>query len=92
MVKFIFENCGRCKKVYDGVNHAAKLFPNAWVILFITGLVKGILQVSFNRVRFFNCHFCFLGNGGGFIKIMERLVRGVWTPTAFEFLQPSLYV
>jgi hypothetical protein len=31
-----------------------------------------------------------LGNGGSFIKILERLVRGVWTPTAFEFLQPSL--
>jgi len=59
----------RCKKVYDGVSHAAKLFPNAWLILFITGLVKG--------------------NGGGFIKIIERLIRGVWTPTAFELLQPS---
>jgi len=59
----------RCKKVHDGVSHAAKLFPNAWLILFITGLVKG--------------------NGGGFIKIIERLIRGVWTPTAFELLQPS---
>lgn len=35
--------------------------------------------------------FLFAGNGGGFIKIVERLVRGVWTPTAFELLQPSLY-
>ncbi len=31
----------RTKKVYDGVNHAAKLFPNAWLIMFITGVVKG---------------------------------------------------
>jgi len=61
----------RCKKVYDGVSHAAKLFPNAWLILFITGLIKG--------------------NGAGFVKIFERLVRGVWTPTAFELLQPSFY-
>nr|CAG4644132.1 EOG090X09U3 [Lepidurus arcticus] len=59
----------RCKKIYDGVSHAAKLFPNAWLIMFIVGLVKG--------------------NGGGFVKIFERLIRGVWTPTAFELLQPT---
>nr|CAG4645669.1 EOG090X09U3 [Lynceus sp. MCZ IZ 141354] len=59
----------RCKKVHDGVAHAAKLFPNAWLILLIVGIIKG--------------------NGGGFVKIIERLIRGVWTPTAFELLQPS---
>jgi len=41
----------RCKKVYDGVNHAAKLFPNAWMILFITGLVKGMFHLlKFNKI------------------------------------------
>lgn len=32
------------------------------------------------------------GNGAGFTKLMERLIRGVWTPTAMEFMQPSLLV
>lgn len=38
----------RCKKVHDGVSHAAKLFPNAWLILFITGLVKGCNYTALN--------------------------------------------
>jgi len=29
------------------------------------------------------------GNGGGFMKLFERLTRGVWSPTSFEALQPS---
>ncbi|CAG7836959.1 unnamed protein product [Allacma fusca] len=29
------------------------------------------------------------GNGAGFLKIFERLLRGVWTPNAMEILQPS---
>lgn len=32
------------------------------------------------------------GNGAGFTKLIERLIRGVWTPTAMEFMQPSLWV
>lgn len=30
------------------------------------------------------------GNGSGFLKIMERLMRGVWTPAAVEVMQPTL--
>lgn len=60
----------RCKKVYDGVSHAAKLYPNAYLIMIIIGTLKG--------------------NGAGFTRLMERLIRGVWTPTAMEFMQPSL--
>jgi len=30
------------------------------------------------------------GNGEAFMKIFERLIRGVWTPEAIEFLRPSL--
>ncbi len=60
----------RAKKVYDGVNHAAKMFPNAYLIMIIIGAVKG--------------------NGEAFARIGERLVRGVWTPEAVEFLRPSL--
>jgi len=29
------------------------------------------------------------GNGAGFVKVTERLFRGVWTPTAVEFLVPN---
>nr|CAD7573686.1 unnamed protein product [Timema californicum] len=59
----------RCKKVYDGVSHAAKLYPNAYIIMILIGTLKG--------------------NGAGFTKLFERLIRGVWTPTAMEFMQPS---
>ncbi|XP_063977001.1 trimeric intracellular cation channel type 1B.1 [Diachasmimorpha longicaudata] len=61
----------RCKKVYDGVTHAAKLYPNAYLIMILIGTLKG--------------------NGAGFTKLFERLIRGVWTPTAMEFMQPSVY-
>lgn len=33
----------RCKKVYDGVTHAAKLYPNAYVIMILIGTLKGKL-------------------------------------------------
>ncbi|KAI5693055.1 hypothetical protein M8J75_006842 [Diaphorina citri] len=59
----------RCKKIHDGVTHAAKLYPSAYIIMIIIGTLKG--------------------NGAGFIKLLERLIRGVWTPTAMEFMQPS---
>jgi len=59
----------RAKKVHDGVTHAAKLFPNAYIVMIVIGAIKG--------------------NGPGFIKIGERLIRGVWTPTAVEFLVPN---
>lgn len=60
----------RCKKVYDGVTHSAKIYPNAYLIMIMIGTLKG--------------------NGAGFTKLIERLIRGVWTPTAMEFMQPSL--
>ncbi|XP_015795846.1 trimeric intracellular cation channel type 1B.1 [Tetranychus urticae] len=59
----------RCKKIYDGVSHASKVYPNGFIIMVIVGTVKG--------------------NGAGFIKIIERLMRGVWTPNAMEILTPS---
>lgn len=31
----------RCKKVYDGVVHAAKIYPNGYLIMVIIGTVKG---------------------------------------------------
>ncbi|XP_049877167.1 trimeric intracellular cation channel type 1B.1 [Pectinophora gossypiella] len=61
----------RAKKVYDGVSHAGKLYPNAYVIMIIIGTLKG--------------------NGAGFTKLVERLIRGAWTPTAMETMQPSFY-
>lgn len=29
------------------------------------------------------------GNGSGILKVMERLLRGVWQPSAVEFIQPT---
>lgn len=62
----------RCKKVHDGVAHAAKVYPNGYLIMAIVGTVKG--------------------NGAAFLKIAERILRGVWTPEAVEVLRPTLYV
>lgn len=36
-----FEFSFRCKKVYDGVTHAAKLYPNAYLIMILIGTLKG---------------------------------------------------
>lgn len=60
----------RAKKVHDGVSHAAKMFPNAYVIMIFIGAVKG--------------------SGESFMRVGERLVRGVWTPEIVEFLRPSV--
>lgn len=60
------------KQIHDGVTHAAKLYPNAYIIMIIIGTLKG--------------------NGAGFTKLIERLIRGAWTPTAMEFMQPTLWV
>jgi len=59
----------RAKMVHDGVSHAAKLFPNAYLVMIFIGTLKG--------------------NGEAFMRILERLVRGIWTPEAIEFLKPS---
>jgi hypothetical protein len=31
--------------VYDGVTHAAKLYPNAYIIMILIGTLKGKLQL-----------------------------------------------
>ena len=31
----------RAKKVHDGVSHAAKMFPNAYLVMIVIGAVKG---------------------------------------------------
>lgn len=59
----------RAKQVNDGVHHAAKLFPNAYLVMILIGAVKG--------------------NGEAFMRLFERLVRGVWAPEAIEFLRPT---
>jgi hypothetical protein len=58
------------------------------------GLLSGYLYF-YCTVLLFAIHalikpFHFTGNGAGFTKLFERLIRGVWTPTAMEFMQPSL--
>ena len=60
----------RAKQVHDGVGHAAKLFPNAYLVMVIIGTVKG--------------------NGDAFMRVLERLVRGLWTPEGVELIRPSL--
>lgn len=56
----------RCRKVYDGVVHASRLFPASWFVMIAIGTVKG--------------------SGNSFVKVVERLFRGVWTPNAMEML------
>lgn len=60
----------RCKKVHDGVSHAAKLYPSAYITMVIVGTIKG--------------------NGAAFMRLIERILRGVWTPNAVEIMAPTL--
>lgn len=43
-IQYNFLSFHRCKKVYDGVTHAAKLYPNAYVIMILIGTLKGKLN------------------------------------------------
>ena len=43
-MQYNFLSFHRCKKVYDGVTHAAKLYPNAYVIMILIGTLKGKLK------------------------------------------------
>lgn len=29
------------------------------------------------------------GNGSGFLKVMEKMIRGIWQPSSIEFIQPT---
>ncbi|XP_055351297.1 trimeric intracellular cation channel type 1B.1-like [Paramacrobiotus metropolitanus] len=65
----VMKEIQRVHKVYHGVEHAALLYPHAYLVQVIIGTVKGA--------------------GAGFTKIFERFIRGTWTPTGHEFLQPT---
>lgn len=86
----------RCKKVHDGVLHASKIYPNGYVIMIAIGTVKGniMMMIEIKIVPMFHSFLLILllvsGNGSGFMKLMERLMRGTWTPNAFELLTPTL--
>lgn len=58
-----------CKSTYQGIVHAAKIFPESYVAIALIGIVRG--------------------NGQGFTKLLERLVRGTWSLSVHEFLNPS---
>ena len=46
----------RAKKVHDGVTHAAKLFPNAYIVMIAIGAIKGngagFVKVSLTSLAF----------------------------------------
>ncbi|XP_037556900.1 trimeric intracellular cation channel type 1B.1 [Dermacentor silvarum] len=41
LVIALMKEVTRCKKVHDGVMHAAKIYPNSYLIMVIIGVVKG---------------------------------------------------
>jgi len=47
---YLFWNFVRAKKVHDGVTHAAKLFPNAYVIMIVVGAIKENIMDILNFV------------------------------------------
>nr|CAI5828928.1 unnamed protein product [Callosobruchus analis] len=71
IIALVMKEIYRCRKVYDGVDHAAKLYPDAFLIMIVIGIVKG--------------------NGDGFTRLFQRLVRGIWTPISIDFVHPSYY-
>lgn len=40
----------RCKKVNDGVIHAAKIYPNGYIIMIIIGTIKGDIIIIKNFI------------------------------------------
>lgn len=58
-----------CKVIYQGILHAAKIFPDSYFIMALIGIVKG--------------------NGSGFTRLLERLIRGSWSINVLEFMHPS---
>ncbi|GFY47150.1 trimeric intracellular cation channel type 1B.1 [Trichonephila inaurata madagascariensis] len=69
LVLAVMKEVIRCKKIHDGVIHAANIYPNSFLIMIVIGTLKG--------------------NGYAFLKIFERLLRGVWSPNSFETMQLS---
>nr|CAI5849822.1 unnamed protein product [Callosobruchus analis] len=41
IIALVMKEIYRCRKVYDGVDHAAKLYPDAFLIMIVIGIVKG---------------------------------------------------
>jgi trimeric intracellular cation channel len=41
----------RCKKVHDGVVHAAKIYPNGYIIMIAIGTIKGYFSKFFNNIN-----------------------------------------
>ncbi|GFT88465.1 trimeric intracellular cation channel type 1B.1 [Nephila pilipes] len=70
LVLAVMKEVIRCKKVHDGVIHAASIYPNSYLIMIVIGTLKG--------------------NGSAFLKILERLLRGLWTSNSFELMQMSI--
>lgn len=46
--------------------------------------------VAVEDVYHASCFFPGLGAGYCYMRVVERFVRGVWTPSSHEILQPSL--
>lgn len=77
----------RCYKVHHGVVHASKLYPQSPCIIIAVGVAKG----ENTAVRMLSLAIETLaGAGGGIVKVVEQLIRGVWVPTGHEILRPTL--
>ncbi|XP_070562424.1 trimeric intracellular cation channel type 1B.1-like [Ptychodera flava] len=58
-------------KILSGIAQTAKLYPKAYHLMVLIGIVKA--------------------SGSNWMKLFERMLRGVWIPTQNELLRPSFY-
>ncbi|CAL1542357.1 unnamed protein product [Lymnaea stagnalis] len=66
LIAAVLQEFLRVRFIYLGLQQAARVYPDAYIIMLIGGTIKG--------------------NGYGFIKIVERLIRGKWSPNTNEIL------
>lgn len=70
VILYCLKEVQRASKVHHGVHFASKVYPDAYFIICVVGILKGA--------------------GYYYMRMFERLVRGVWITTSNEVLNPTL--
>ncbi|XP_005102510.1 trimeric intracellular cation channel type 1B.2 [Aplysia californica] len=67
----VLQECLRVRFIFLGLKQAARVYPGAYIIILLGGVIKG--------------------NGYGFIRVVERLIRGKWNPGNNDILEVTYF-
>lgn len=71
--------------------HAAKLYPTGKLHLLKFEDLKAKIYLNLQTGYIIMAMVGTIkGNGAAFMRLIERILRGVWTPNAVEIMQPTL--